>query len=109
MHGRKDKALEHRIKRLALLTGAAALGLALTPAAANASTVRSASGTGWGTTWNTAIPAAEAQANGNLYQLARSYGEACVNITYTTSLYYIVPGGGGYVFSATATGTCSPA
>jgi len=91
-----------------VLATAAALGLALTPAAAHAGTIRSASGQGWGSNWDVATTRAEAAANGNLYQLARSFGEVCVNVTDTASLYYIVPGGGGYVFNATATGNCSP-
>lgn len=77
------------------------------PAAAQASTVLSASATGWGTNWTTAEAAANNNAYNALYDLARAQGETCANVTYADSLYYIVPGGGGYVFSATATGTCA--
>jgi hypothetical protein len=93
---------------MSVVAAVATLGLALSPVAAHAGTTRSASGMGWGPTWSAAIPNAEANAAGNLYDLARSYGETCTGITYTSSLYYIVPGGGGYVFSATATGDCAP-
>jgi hypothetical protein len=104
---RKGNRCRTVAQRVSVISAVAALGLALGPLAAHADTVRSATATGWGTNWDTATANAEANANGALYDLARSYGETCTGVTYTAYLYYIVPGGGGYVFSATATGDCA--
>jgi hypothetical protein len=106
--------LRRRIRYRALigwtsaLSAIAALGLAFSPVVAQASTTLSASAQGWGSTWDSAIPNAEANADHALFTQAQSLGETCTGITYTSSLYYIVPGGGGYVFVATATGQCAP-
>jgi hypothetical protein len=90
-----------------LVSGITVLGLALSPLAANASATLSGSGQAWGATYGSAESNAEAQAYGNLMALASSKGySTCVNVTYSDSLVYVVPGGGGDVFNSTATGLC---
>jgi hypothetical protein len=49
-----------------------------------------------------------AQALGGLNTLAAQFGEVCTGVTYTTTLVYVVPSGGGSVYNATATGSCAP-
>ena len=104
--------LRGRIRSRALIrtfmaSGITVLGLALTPVAANASVTLSASGQAWGATYGSAEANAEAQAHSSLLALASSRGySTCINVTYSDSLYYVVPGGGGDVFNSTATGLC---
>lgn len=84
------------------------LGLAVGPVAAHASATLSASANNvFGSTSGSAQSAAETQARANLLSLASSNGySTCINITFSDTLVFIVPGGGGYVFSSTATGLC---
>jgi hypothetical protein len=90
-----------------MAAGITVLGLALNPIAANASVTLSASGQEWGATSGAAEANAEAQAHSSLLALASSRGySTCINVTYSDSLYYVVPGGGGDVFNSTATGLC---
>ncbi len=90
-----------------MASGITVLGLALNPIAANASVTLGASGQAWGATYGGAEASAEAQAHSNLLALASSRGySTCINVTYSDSLYYVVPGGGGDVFNSTATGLC---
>jgi hypothetical protein len=90
-----------------MISGIAALGLALSPLAAHASASLSASGQAFGSTYGAAESNAEAQSRGNLLSLAATHGfTTCINITYNDSLSYVVPGGGGDVFNSTATGLC---
>ncbi|MDX6392205.1 MAG: hypothetical protein QOJ73_3268 [Streptosporangiaceae bacterium] len=90
-----------------MASGITVLGLALSPIAANASATLSASGQAWGATYGSAEANAEAQAHSSLLALASSRGySTCINVTYSDSLYYVVPGGGGDVFNSTATGLC---
>jgi hypothetical protein len=94
-------------RRVAVVSVGAALALAATPLAAHASTQMSETRSGWGTDWNAAAAAAESTAFWALHDAAKALGETCTDITYSNvGLYYIVPGGGGYVFMATATGNC---
>lgn len=96
------------MRRIATASVAAALGLALSPAAAHAAGTLSTTAYGWGTDWNAATAAAENNAYWALHDQAKAIGETCTGVTYSgVGLYYIVPGGGGYVFSATATGSCA--
>ena len=93
----------------AFLIGGAAVGaLALSPLAAHASATLSAgSGQVWGSTAGAAQSAAETAAHQNLLTAAQSHGySTCINITYSDSLTYVVPGGGGDVYTSTATGLC---
>ncbi len=94
--------------RAALICGMAVSALALGPVAAHASTTLSASsGQVWGSSSTSAESAAESQAHGELTLLAESKGySTCINVTYNDTLFYIVPGGGGYVYESTATGLC---
>jgi len=92
----------------AVLAAVAAVGLALSPVAAQAGTSLSATGQAFGATSGAAMANAEASAYSNLSTLAQSDGYVCTGITYTTSLYYVVPSGGGDVYNATATGNCGP-
>ena len=94
--------------RVSAVSGAAALAFALAPAAAYASATMSASATSvWGATDGAARANAEAGAFGNLRQTAQAQGySTCVNVTYSDTLYYVVPSGGGYVYNSTATGLC---
>ena len=95
-------------RRVAVVSAATALGLAVAPIAANASTIMSETRTGWGMSQSDAAAAAKANAYGDLYEAAYALGETCTGITYSNvALIYMVPGGGGFVFTATATGTCS--
>ena len=94
--------------RASAVSGAAALAFALAPAAAHASATMSATATAvWGATDGAARANAEADAFGNLWQAAQAQGySTCINVTYTDTLTYIVPSGGGYVYNSTATGLC---
>jgi hypothetical protein len=84
-----------------------ALAAVLAPSAAHAATTRSASTYGWGATWAAAVATAENNAYWALYDQATALGETCTGVTYSNvNLYYVVPGGGGDVFTATATGSC---
>jgi hypothetical protein len=92
-----------------LIGGIVVSGLAFSPLAAHASATLSASTTSpvWGATYGAAESAAESQAYQNLMAAAQAHGyPTCINITYSDSLYYVVPGGGGDVFTSTATGQC---
>lgn len=91
-----------------LVCGLAALGLAFSPLAAHASATLSATAAGiWGSTYGSAESNAEAAAYADLLSKANAAGyTTCINVTYNDTLTYIVPGGGGDVFSSTATGTC---
>jgi hypothetical protein len=75
--------------------------------AAHASATQSATATGiWGSTYGGAESNAEAAAYADLLSKATAAGyTTCINVTYSDTLTYIVPGGGD-VFSSTATGTC---
>jgi hypothetical protein len=94
--------------RASLVSGIAVLGLALSPLAAHADATLSASADAvWGATTSSAVSNAEAQAYENLLSLASSKGySTCIDVTYSNSLSYVVPGGGGYVYDSTATGVC---
>jgi hypothetical protein len=107
MAEQRKRRLGALVRRVAVLSAITALGLAVAPAAADAATTRSESSSGWGTDWNAATINAESNAFWKLHDAARALGETCTGVTYSNvGLIYIVPGGGGYVFSATATGTC---
>jgi len=94
-------------RRVSILSAVVALGLSLSPVAASAATTRSKTGYGSGPDWSVATAHAENDAYWRLHDFARSLGETCTGVTYSdVNLYYIIPGGGGYVFTATATGTC---
>jgi hypothetical protein len=86
----------------------AGLGLGLIPAAAHADTLRTATATGWGADQGTAAATAESNARYALASQASQAGEVCSNVTTSSTLIYVVPSGGGDVFSATATGLCGP-
>jgi hypothetical protein len=90
------------------VAAAAAAGVMLSPVAAHASATLSGSAQGvWGATASAAQANAEVQAKGNLLSSASSQGySTCINITYSDTLYYVVPGGGGDVYNSTATGLC---
>jgi hypothetical protein len=93
--------------RASLVSGIAVLGLGLSPLAAHASATLSATGQAWGATSGSAESNAQAQAYGNLVSLASSKGySTCVNVTYSDTLVYVVPSGGGDVYNSTATGQC---
>jgi hypothetical protein len=95
------------VRRMSILSAMVALGAVLVPAAAHAATTMSASAYGWGATWGTAVTAAQTNAYWALYDKAAALGETCTGVTYSNvNLYYVVPGGGGDVFTATATGSC---
>jgi len=97
---------------------AARRGLAVAAAAAptgqcgtmvfHAQATLSASAQGvWGATQGAAQSNAEAQARNNLLSQASSQGySTCVNISYSDTLVYVVPSGGGDVYNSTATGQC---
>ena len=86
----------------------AAAGLVFSPVAAHATGTLSATGQAWAANSSTALANAEADAYGNLYEQARSLGETCVNVTYTTIGYYMPDGAPyGYWYEEQATGTCS--
>jgi hypothetical protein len=109
---KKQSRLGGRIRFRALIraltvSGITALGLALSPIAANASVTLSGSGQAWGATSGSAEANAEAQAHSSLLAAASAKGDStCINVTYSDSLYYVVPSGGGDVFNSTATGLC---
>jgi hypothetical protein len=90
------------------VSAAGLLAVALSPAAAHASATMSASATGiWGATDGAARANAEADAYGNLYEAAQARGySTCIDITYSDTLVYVVPSGGGDVYDSTATGLC---
>jgi len=90
------------------VAAAAAAGVMLSPVAANASATLSASAQGvWGANLGAAQSNAEAQARANLLSLASSQGySTCINISYSDTLVYVVPSGGGDVYNSTATGQC---
>jgi hypothetical protein len=94
--------------RASLVSGIAALGLGLSPLAAHASATLSGSAQGiWGANLGSAQANAEAQARSNLLSAASSSGySTCINITYSDTLVYVVPSGGGDVYNSTATGQC---
>ncbi|MBS2965450.1 hypothetical protein KGA66_20530 [Actinocrinis puniceicyclus] len=96
------------IRRATALSVVAALGWTLSPVSAHASETLSATGNGWAVDASTALANAEADAYGNLYELALSRGESCTNVTYTTIGYYQIPGAPyGFAYQERATGTCS--
>lgn len=96
------------IRRSALMSAVAAMGLAISPVAAHATETLSATGNGWAVDQATAYANAKADAYGNLWELAYSRGETCTNVTYTTVFYYPVPGAPyGYAIQERATGTCA--
>lgn len=86
----------------------AAVGVMFSPVAAHASATLSGSAQGvWGATQGAAQSNAESQARGNLLSAASSQGySTCVNISYSDTLVYVVPSGGGDVYNSTATGQC---
>ena len=93
--------------RTAMVSALALLGVALSPVAAQAGTIRSASGNAWGQTRATAEANAKVMSLNALNSVARPLGETCTGVTYSTYLIYIVPSGGGYQYGATATGDCA--
>lgn len=94
--------------RAVMVTAVAALGLTFGSMAAHASTALSGTATGiWGATDSAARSNAENSAVGNMLSSARALGEStCINITYSDTLVYVVPSGGGSVYNSTATGVC---
>ncbi|GII75715.1 hypothetical protein Sru01_06970 [Sphaerisporangium rufum] len=96
-------------RRLAVLLITIAAGLGLGPVAAHADTWRTATGSGWGSTPDTASAAAQSSARAELTRQAAALGEVCTGVTSSATLSYTVPSGGGYVYSGTATGSCAPA
>ena len=96
------------IRRGAVVSTVAILGL-LRPVAAQAATTRSAYATAWGKTTYAADANARAEAHAALNSLARSLGEVCDSVTFTSLPVYTVRDGNGYVYGATATGNCAPA
>jgi hypothetical protein len=115
LRGRSEqRGRARRIRRRTSLTasligGIVVSGLALSPLAAHASATLSASTTSpvWGATSGAAESAAESAAYQNLLAAAQAHGySTCINVTYSDSLYYAVPGGGGDVYTSTATGLC---
>jgi roadblock/LC7 domain-containing protein len=94
--------------RASLICGVTVSVLSLSPLAAHASSTLSAgSGQVWAQSSSTAESEAETAAYQNLLRVAQSHGySTCIDVTYSDSLYYIVPGGGGYVYTSTATGLC---
>jgi hypothetical protein len=95
-------------RRAAAASAVAVLGLAMSPVAAHATETLSATGQAWAAQSGTALANAEADAYGNLWELARSRGETCTNVTYTTIGYYQIPGAPyGFAYEEQATGTCS--
>ncbi|MEU6407204.1 hypothetical protein [Microbispora sp. NPDC046933] len=95
--------------RLMILVALVAAGIGLSPAAAHADTWRTATSTAWGQTQATASAAAQASARTALANMAAQLGEVCTNVTSSATLVYVVPSGGGYQYSGTATGLCAPA
>ena len=67
---------------------------------------RTATGSGWGPTQTAGAAAAGNNAVANLNSAAAAAGQTCSNISYTATLVYVVPSGGGYQYSATASGYC---
>lgn len=101
------KQIKRFVRRVSIVSVVAALGLSLSPVTADAATTRSKTGYGSGPDWNVAAANAQSDAYWRLHDYAKSLGETCTAVTYSNvGLYYIIPGGGGYVFNATATGTC---
>ncbi|MBP2708362.1 hypothetical protein JOL79_31745 [Microbispora sp. RL4-1S] len=94
--------------RLTLLAALVAAGIGLNPAAAHADTWRTATAQAWGQTQATASAAAQSNARAALTSLASQLGEVCTNVTSSATLVYVVPSGGGYQYSGTATGLCAP-
>jgi hypothetical protein len=93
--------------RTSMVSGVAVLGLALSPLAAHASASLSGTGQAWGANTAAAEANANSQAYSSLLSAASSHGfSTCVNVTYSDTLYYAVPSGGGYVYNSTATGLC---
>lgn len=104
-----SRSVKSRLRRpLTAAAAAVVAGVVLSPTAAHASATLSASAQSvWGATSGVAQSNAEAQAKADLLSLASSRGfSTCVDVTYSDTLVYIVPGGGGYVYNSTATGLC---
>ena len=96
------------IRRVPIVAGVAALGLALSPVAAHATETLSATGSAWAIQTYVAYEDAVAGANGALSNLAQSRGETCTDVTDTVIGYYAVPGAPyGFWYEVQATGTCS--
>ena len=96
------------VRRALVVSALALVGLVLSPVAAQAATTRSATGQGFAIDPGAAQANAQANALGALNTLAAQAGEVCTGVTYTLTLVYVVPSGGGYVYNATATGSCAP-
>ncbi|HEV2348024.1 MAG TPA: hypothetical protein VGS97_28315 [Actinocrinis sp.] len=106
--GARRQVGRRTLVRTAVATGIAGLGLAMSPVAAHASaTLSASSGQVWGSTYGSAQSAAESSAYSALMGVANSHGySTCINVTYSDTLVYVVPSGGGDVFTSTATGLC---
>jgi hypothetical protein len=96
------------LRRLITASVLVAVGLALTPIAAHAAGWRTATAQGFGLTQGTGSANAEANARSALTSQAAQFGEVCTSVTSSSTLIYVVPSGGGYQFSGTATGYCAP-
>jgi hypothetical protein len=95
------------MRPVAIVSALAALAVAVAPAAASAATTRSGYGTAWGANSYAAEANAKIMGLNALNAIARPLGEVCTGLTYVTGLVYIVPSGGGYVYGATAIGSCA--
>lgn len=104
----KSATIVRRGLSVTAVAAAAAAGVILSPVAAHASATLSGSAQGvWGATAGAAQANAESQARSNLLSAASSRGySTCINISYSDTLVYVVPSGGGDVYNSTATGLC---
>jgi hypothetical protein len=70
-------------------------------------TLTSATTQAWGPNLGGAQSAAESAAYADLMSKANARGyTVCTNVTYSDTLVYVVPSGGGDVYNSTATGQC---
>lgn len=108
LSGARPHAGRRALRRALTATGVAGLGVALSPVAAHASaTLSASSGNVWGSTAGSAQSAAESAAHSALLSAASSHGySTCINVSYSDTLVYVVPSGGGDVYTSTATGLC---
>jgi hypothetical protein len=94
-------------RRIAVVCLAVLPGLALAPGLAHADTFRTARASSSGGTAAIGAANAESSARRALAIQAVQAGEACTNVTSSSTLTFIAPGNVEYVFAAVASGTCA--
>jgi hypothetical protein len=100
--------MRRTLRRLATVAAVVVAGLAVTPVAAHADGWRTATAGGFGLTQAAGSANAQANARAALNSQAAQAGEVCSSVTSSATLVYVVPSGGGYQYSGTATGYCAP-